>query len=162
MARADSSTPLVPAVAWLRAYDRSWLKADVVAGLTTAAIVLPKAMAYATIADLPLVVGLYTAFLPMVVYAVLGTSRLLSMSTTTTIAILGAAALGQLTRAHPGLDPVTATATLGAEAASAIATLESGKRPEFPVEIEMSTGEGDDRLVTGSMTVTWTLKLIRR
>ena len=60
------------------------------------------------------------------------------------------------------MGPVTATATLGAEAASAIATLESGKRPEFPVEIELSTGEGVDRFVTGSMTVTWTLKLIRR
>jgi len=60
------------------------------------------------------------------------------------------------------MGPVTATATLGAEAASAVAILASGKRPEFPVEIELSTGEGDDRLVTGSMTVTWTLKLIRR
>lgn len=60
------------------------------------------------------------------------------------------------------LGPVTATATLGVEAADAVATLESGRRPEFPVEIELSTGEGDDRLVTGSMTVTWTLKLNRR
>ena len=60
------------------------------------------------------------------------------------------------------MGPVTATATLGAEAATAVATLRSGRRPEFPVEIELSTGEGDDRLVTGSMTVTWTLKLNRR
>jgi len=47
-----------------------------------------KAMAYATIAGLPVQVGLYTAFLPMLIYAVLGTSRPLSVSTTTTIAIL--------------------------------------------------------------------------
>ena len=60
------------------------------------------------------------------------------------------------------LGPVTATATLGAEAATAIATMESGTRPEFPVEIELSTGTGEERLVTGSMTVTWTLKLNRR
>ena len=59
------------------------------------------------------------------------------------------------------LGPVTATATLGAQASDAVATLESGKRPEFPVEIELTTGEGDDRLVTGAMTVTWTLKLNR-
>ena len=51
------------------------LRADVVAGLTTAAVVIPKAMAYATIAGLPVQVGLYTAFVPMVVYALLGTSR---------------------------------------------------------------------------------------
>jgi high affinity sulfate transporter 1 len=85
-----------------------------VAGLTTGAIVVPKAMAYATIAGLPLQVGLYTAFLPMIVYAILGTSRMLSVSTTTTLAILGAAALGSVTQAHPGLSPVTATATLAA------------------------------------------------
>jgi len=60
------------------------------------------------------------------------------------------------------LGPVTAVATIGADAASAVATLESGKRPEFPVEIELSTGEGEDRLVTGSMSVTWTLRLNRR
>jgi len=96
----------------LRAYDRGWIRADVVAGLTTAAIVIPKAMAYATIAGLPLQVGLYTAFLPMVVYALLGTSRVLSVSTTTTIAILGAAELGVVAQAHPDVSLATATATL--------------------------------------------------
>ena len=48
------------------------LRFDVVAGLTAAAVVLPKAMAYATVAGLPVAVGLYTAFVPMVVYALLG------------------------------------------------------------------------------------------
>ena len=47
---------------------------DVIAGLTAAAVVLPKAMAYATVAGLPVAVGLYTAFVPMVVYALLGSS----------------------------------------------------------------------------------------
>lgn len=74
---------------------RSLLTADVIAGLTTAAVVLPKAMAYATIAGLPVQVGLYTAVVPMLVYAALGTSRPLSVSTTTTLAILTAAELGQ-------------------------------------------------------------------
>jgi high affinity sulfate transporter 1 len=57
-------------------------------------------------------VGLYTAFLPMVVYAVLGTSRVLSVSSTTTLAILSAAALGGALEAIPGTDLGTATATL--------------------------------------------------
>ena len=78
-----------------------WLRPDLIAGLTAAAVVVPKAMAYATIAGLPLQVGLYTAIVPMVVYALLGTSRPLSVSTTTTIAILTAAELG---RAAPGGD----------------------------------------------------------
>jgi MFS superfamily sulfate permease-like transporter len=51
---------------WLLAYQKDWLRPDVVAGLTAAAVVIPKAMAYATIADLPVQVGLYTTFLPMI------------------------------------------------------------------------------------------------
>lgn len=87
---------------------------DVVAGLTAAAVVLPKAMAYATVAGLPVAVGLYTAFLPMVIYALLGASRVLSVSSTTTLAILAGTQLGL---AVPDGDPaklVTATATLTA------------------------------------------------
>ncbi len=102
----------VPLLVWLPAYPRDWLRLDVVAGLTAAAVVIPKAMAYATIAGLPLQVGLYTAFVPMLIYAVLGTSRPLSVSTTTTIAILTGA---QLAIAVPSGDPVLllqATATL--------------------------------------------------
>ena len=89
------------------------LKADAVAGLTAAAVVLPKAMAYATVAGLPVAVGLYTAFVPMLVYALLGSSRVLSVSSTATLAILAGTQLGL---AVPDGDParlVTATATLG-------------------------------------------------
>jgi hypothetical protein len=80
----------------LAEYPKDWLRPDLIAGLTTAAVVIPKAMAYATIAGLPVEVGLYTAFVPMVIYALLGSSRPLSVSTTTTIAILTAAALGEV------------------------------------------------------------------
>jgi high affinity sulfate transporter 1 len=73
---------------WLMEYRKEWLRPDVIAGVTAAAVVIPKAMAYATIAGLPVQVGLYTVFLPMLIYAVLGTSRPLSVSTTTTLAIL--------------------------------------------------------------------------
>ena len=103
---------MLPFPTWLRDYDRRWLGADAVAGLTTAAVVLPKAMAYATIAGLPVQVGLCTAFVPGIVYALLGGSRVLSSSTTTTLAILTASAL---TEALPGADAarlVTGVATL--------------------------------------------------
>ena len=86
---------LVPALVWLRRYPSQWLRADVTAGLIAAAVVIPKAMAFATIAGLPVQVGLYTVFVPMVIYALLGTSRPLSVSTTTTLAILAAAELGE-------------------------------------------------------------------
>ena len=87
---------------------------DVVAGLTAAAVVIPKAMAYAAVAGLPVAVGLYTAFIPMIVYAVLGTSRVLSVSSTTTLAILAGTELAIVV---PDGDPaklITATATLTA------------------------------------------------
>jgi high affinity sulfate transporter 1 len=88
------------------------LRADLVAGLTAAAVVVPKAMAYATIAGLPVQTGLYTAFVPMVVYAVLGTSRPLSVSTTTTIAILTAAQLSQLAPGGSAAELILISATL--------------------------------------------------
>ena len=67
---------------------RSRFVADLIPGLTTAAVVVPKALAYATIAQLPVQASLFAAMVPMAVYAVLGSSRLLSVSTTTPIAIL--------------------------------------------------------------------------
>jgi SulP family sulfate permease len=80
---------------WLISSRADWLRTDIVAGLTTGAVIIPKAMAYAMMAGLPVQVGLYTALVPMMIYAVLGTSRVLSVSTTTTLAILTAAQLGQ-------------------------------------------------------------------
>ena len=88
------------------------VRADVLAGLTTAAVVAPKGIAYATIAGLPVHVGLYTAIAPMAVYAVLGTSRPLSVSTTTTIAILSATALTAAAPNGSGADLIPVAATL--------------------------------------------------
>jgi SulP family sulfate permease len=90
----------------------STLRPDLIAGLTAAAVVLPKAMAYATVAGLSVSVGLYTVFIPMIIYALAGTSRVLSVSSTTTLAILTGAELGVVV---PDGDParlVTAAATL--------------------------------------------------
>ncbi|WP_200332548.1 SulP family inorganic anion transporter [Leucobacter sp. L43] len=74
-------------------YRRSWVPNDVVAGLTAGAVVVPQAMAYATIAKLPVEVGLYTCIVPMLVYALLGGSRAMSVSTTSTVATLTATTL---------------------------------------------------------------------
>jgi sulfate permease, SulP family len=104
--QSTAAEPIKPGTAALRF--------DVVAGLTAAAVVLPKAMAYATVAGLPVAVGLYTAFVPMVVYGLLGSSRVLSVSSTTTLAILAGTQLGLTV---PDGDPaklVTAVATLTA------------------------------------------------
>jgi sulfate permease, SulP family len=102
----------VPVLEWVHAYQKTWLKPDIIAGVTAAAVVLPKALAYATVAGLPVQVGLYTAFVPMVIYALLGTSRPLSVSTTATLAILTAAALGQAAPNGGPVELAVATATL--------------------------------------------------
>jgi sulfate permease, SulP family len=81
---------------WVLDYRKEWLSSDLIAGLTAAAVVIPMAMAYATIAGLPLQVGLYTALIPMLIYAILGTSRVLSVSTTSTIAILVGTQIGEI------------------------------------------------------------------
>lgn len=84
-------------VTWLAptlvGYQKSWLRADVVAGLSAGAVVIPQAMAYATIADMPVQIGLYTCMVPMLVYAMLGGARAVSVSTTSTIALLTASTL---------------------------------------------------------------------
>jgi SulP family sulfate permease len=102
----------IPAFTWLREYDRAWLRDDLVAGFTAAAAVVPQAMAYADIAGLPLWVGLYTALVPLVVYAVMGTSRPLSVTTTSTLAILTAGALHAIAAKVNDALLVSATATL--------------------------------------------------
>ena len=102
----------VPLLDWLPQYDRARLPKDIAAGLTTAAVILPKAMAYAALAGLPVQVGLYTALVPTAVYVVLGTSRLLSVSTTTTIGILAAAAIGDVVTDGNTAQAMAAASTL--------------------------------------------------
>ena len=82
---------LVPAVDWLAHYRREWLRGDVVAALTTWALVVPQAIAYAQIADLPPQAGLFAAFAGLLGYALLGSSRQLIVSPTSSTAAITAA-----------------------------------------------------------------------
>ncbi|MFV0389440.1 MAG: SulP family inorganic anion transporter [Pyrinomonadaceae bacterium] len=102
----------IPSLAWIPNYKTAWLKYDSIAGLTTAAVVIPQAMAYATIAGLPVQVGMYAALFPMIVYAFLGTSRVLSVSVTSTISILAASALASAVGNTSSNQYLTAAATL--------------------------------------------------
>ncbi|MGC4084719.1 MAG: sulfate permease [Vicinamibacterales bacterium] len=77
-------------------YDRSWLRGDLVAGVTVAAYLVPQVMAYAEIVGLPAVVGLWATLAPMAVYALLGGSRQLSFGPESTTALMAAAAIAAL------------------------------------------------------------------
>lgn len=102
----------LPIVSWLSAYPSRWLRVDLAAGLTASAVVIPKAMAYAVIAGLPIEAGLYTALAAMVVYPLLGSSRPLSVTTTSTIAIMTAAEVAALNQGAAASGPIAVGATL--------------------------------------------------
>lgn len=96
----------------LRGYQRAWLSKDIIGGLAAGSVVIPQAMAYATIAGLPVQFGLYTCMVPMAVYALLGGSRALSVSTTSTVAVLTGSTLLAGGVAAGADDPQRALATL--------------------------------------------------
>ena len=83
----------VPGVAVIRQYRRSWLRGDLVAGFVLAALLVPQGMAYAELAGLPAVYGLYATMIPLLVYAVLGPSRILVIAPDSAIAPVVAAAI---------------------------------------------------------------------
>ena len=84
---------LVPALEWLPAYDRSNLRYDAIAGITVAALVIPKALGYAGIARVPLEAGLYAAAAGAIVYALFGTSRQISTGPSSALAAVAASAV---------------------------------------------------------------------
>ena len=102
----------IPVARWLIGYKPAWLRGDLVAGLTAAAVVIPQALAYAAVAGLPVEVGLYTALAGMLAYPLLGSSRPLSVTTTSSIAMLTATEIAGLAATNPGVNPVAAAATL--------------------------------------------------
>ncbi len=86
---------LIPAFEWLRTYPRGWFMDDFIAGLVTAVLLIPQGMAYAILAGLPPEVGLYASILPPIVYALLGTSRALSVGPVSVAALLVASSLSE-------------------------------------------------------------------
>ncbi len=92
----STTPPALPIVAWLRNYSRSDLGPDVIAGLTTAVMLVPQAMGYALLAGLPPIHGLYASVAPILLYAVFGTSRHLAVGPVAMDSILVAASVGAI------------------------------------------------------------------
>ncbi|GGC56507.1 sulfate permease [Hoyosella rhizosphaerae] len=85
----------------MRHYRRAWLRPDVLAGITVAAYLIPQVMAYAAVAGLPPVVGLWAISAALIVYVFLGSSRQLSVGPESTTALMTAAAIGPLAAGDP-------------------------------------------------------------
>ena len=101
----------MPGVASLRTYERRWLRSDVVAGIVLAAILVPQGMAYAELAGVPPVNGLYTTIACLVGYALMGPSKILVLGPDSSLGPLIFAAITPLVVA--GDDPATAVALAG-------------------------------------------------
>src|SRR5829696_6901985 len=114
-APADVDPPMtpgrVPGIALLRRYRRSWLRRDLVAGVVLAAILVPQGMAYAELAGLPAVTGLYTTIACLVGYALMGPSRVLVLGPDSAVSPLIFAAIFPLVTATD--DPETAIMLAG-------------------------------------------------
>src|SRR3954470_23045956 len=109
--RLAAVRPHVPGLQLLSDYRRGWIRSDLVAGLVLAAILVPQGMAYAELAGLPVVTGLYTTIACLVGYAVMGPSRVLVLGPDSSISPLIFAAIAPLVVA--GDDPATAIALAG-------------------------------------------------
>ncbi len=101
---------ILPGLAQFRGYRREWLRGDALAGVTVAAYLVPQVMAYATVAKLPPVVGLYAAVVSLAIYAVVGSSRQLSVGPESTTALMTATALAPLALGDPQRYAVLAAA----------------------------------------------------
>lgn len=89
-----------PFLDWLSGYNKKTLQSDVIAGLTVGVILIPQGLAYAMIAGLPPIYGLYAALLPQIVYALLGTSRQLSVGPVAMDSLLVASGIGAMKLAN--------------------------------------------------------------
>ena len=94
--QASLTRRYLPGIWVLRGYQRSWLRGDLLAGVTVAAYLVPQVMAYAEVAGLPAIAGLWAAVGPLVLYAILGSSRQLSVGPESSTALITAAAVTAL------------------------------------------------------------------
>src|SRR3954471_18689744 len=92
---------LLPGLASLRGYERAWLRGDLLAGVTVAAYLVPQVMAYAVLAGLPPVAGLWAILAPLALYALLGSSRQLSLGPESTTALMTAVIVGPIAAGDP-------------------------------------------------------------
>src|SRR3954447_7965886 len=101
-ARLPGAWRFAPGLHQLRDYQRAWLRFDLVAGVGVAAYLIPQVMAYAAVAGLPAIAGLWAICVALFGYALLGSSPQLSVGPESTTALMPAAVVGPLAAGNPG------------------------------------------------------------
>jgi sulfate permease, SulP family len=129
----------VPILGWLPHYDRRWLPADAMAGLSVWALLVPQSLAYATLAGVPVQYGLYTAFAALLAYPLFGTSRHLAEGPSAAVCAVCAAVI----------TPLVGTAALGSEAAA-------------PFAAALALATGAVYVVLGLLRMGWVSTFCRR
>src|SRR5262245_46223710 len=86
----------LPILGWLPSYLREWLLPDILAGVAVWAVMVPEGMAYSGIVGVPAIMGLYTIIPPLIVYAILGTSRVLVVGPDTATGLISALTVGAI------------------------------------------------------------------
>src|SRR6056297_2346493 len=95
----DRLRSYVPILAWGRTYDSNALSNDLIAAVIVTIMLIPQSLAYALLAGLPPEAGLYASILPIVLYAIFGTSRALAVGPVAVVSLMTAAAVGQVAEA---------------------------------------------------------------
>ncbi len=101
MGRREDLARVLPGLARLLSYERGWLRPDLLAGVTVAAYLVPQCMAYAEVAGLAPITGLWAILPPLLLYALLGSSPQLSVGPESTTAVMTAAAIGPMAAGNP-------------------------------------------------------------
>ena len=112
-----------PPLEWLRGYDNQTFASDLVAGIIVTIMLIPQSLAYALLAGLPAEMGLYASILPLVAYALLGTSRTLSVGPVAIVSLMTATAVGKVAQ---GGTPEYAAAAIALAAVSGLLLLGMG------------------------------------
>ncbi|PKL71421.1 MAG: SulP family inorganic anion transporter, partial [Methanobacteriales archaeon HGW-Methanobacteriales-2] len=123
---------ILPITKWAKNYDKTWLRSDIIAGITVGAFIIPESIAYVYLANLPPEVGLYSAMVAVLVYVIFGTSRQLSIGPLSTLSILVGSTLGSLM--IPGTAQYAMIASLVAVIAGLLAILSWVLRLGFMVK----------------------------
>lgn len=100
MNRLPTLSPLFPFLKWIKTYNKENFRGDLTAGLTVAVMLIPQGMAYAMLAGLPPIIGIYASIFPIIIYAIFGTSRELAVGPVAMVALIIFAEISKL--ADPG------------------------------------------------------------
>ncbi|KAI9472398.1 MAG: sulfate transporter family-domain-containing protein [Benjaminiella poitrasii] len=109
----DYFSNVLPILQWIHKYNLTWLIQDAIAGITVGIVLVPQSMAYSKVANLDPQYGLYTAFVGVTLYCLLGTSKDISVGPISTVSLLVGSVVNTVLKTHSDISPSEVAITLG-------------------------------------------------